>query len=213
MKTRPVPYSLNVLNEIEDSTLSHYEVRAELFWEGTKDHDVSQNIHALLNALPKDKALDILDLGCGPGRDLKVFKDLGHKPVGLDGSRAFCRMAEAYSGCTVLNQSFLSMALEPSSFDGVFANASLFHVPRQELPMVLGYCCEALRPGGVLFCSNPRGNEEGWNGLRYGNYMEFDVSQEYLHQAGFEVVDHYYRPEGKPREEQPWLAIVSRKVA
>jgi hypothetical protein len=61
-----------------------------------------------------------------------------------------------------------------------------------------------------LFTSNPRGNGEGWQGGRYGNYQEYDQSKASLEQAGFTVLDHYYRPEGKPRDQQPWLAIVSQ---
>ena len=74
------------LEEIETQTIHHYDLNAESFWQGTRDHDVSQNIQAFLSALPVKKSLDILDLGCGPGRDLSTFKKLGHKPVGIDGS-------------------------------------------------------------------------------------------------------------------------------
>ena len=69
----------------------------------------------------------------------------------------------------------------------------------------------SLRKGGILFSSNPRGNAEGWQGQRYGHYMEFEVSDIYLKQSGFKIIDHYYRPSGKPRELQPWLAIVSQR--
>ena len=64
------------LAKIESLTLSHYQHNAEAFWQGTKDHDVAQNYAAFLAPLPKDKALDILDLGCGPGRDVHYFKSL-----------------------------------------------------------------------------------------------------------------------------------------
>jgi SAM-dependent methyltransferase len=200
------------LEEIESVTLSHYEINAESFWQGTKDHDVSQNIEAFLNALPKNKVLDILDLGCGPGRDLQTFKSLGHKPTGLDGSLSFCKMAEEYSACPVLHQNFLNLELQDNSFDGVFANASLFHVPSLELTRVLKQLHSALKPSGILFTSNPRGDSEGWQGQRFGNYMQLEVSENYLKQAGFKVIHHYYRPDGKPRNEQPWLAIVSEAL-
>ncbi len=200
------------LDEIENITLSHYENRAESFWQGTRDHDVSQNISTFLEALPKNKSLDILDFGCGPGRDLHTFKSLGHKPVGLDGSQSFCRMAKEHSGCPVLHQQFLNLELEEDSFDGIFANASLFHIPSQELTRVLKQLHRALRTDGILFSSNPRGNAEGWQGERYGHYMEIELSESYLEKSGFKVLHHYYRPEGKPREQQPWLAIVSQKL-
>jgi hypothetical protein len=65
------------LDEIEEFTIAHYEDNAESFQVGTKDHDVSQNIAALLDALPKENILDLLDFGCGPGRDMCVFKSMG----------------------------------------------------------------------------------------------------------------------------------------
>ncbi len=200
-------------DEIERITLSHYENNAESFWSGTQDHDVSQNIEAFLQALPKNKILDILDLGCGPGRDIYTFKSLGHKPIGLDGSKIFCQMAQQHSGCPALHQQFLKLELEENAFDGIFANASMFHIPSQELPRVLEHLHRALRSGGILFSSNPRGNTEGWQGERYGHYMEIETSKSYLEQSGFKIIHHYYRPEGKPRNQQPWLAIVSEALS
>ena len=200
-----------ILDEIEQQTISHYDTNAESFWEGTKDHDVSQNIHALLNALPNNEGLDILDLGCGPGRDLFTFKKLGHNPIGVDGSQRFCQMAQEFSQCEVWHQNFLALSLGEGRFDGVFANASLFHIPSALLPSVLLSCYRALRSKGVLFMSNPRGNAEGWQGTRYGNYMELTEFSAYLEKAGFSIIDHYYRPPGLPQSQQPWLAIVAQR--
>lgn len=193
-------------------TLAHYDANASSFWEGTRTHDVSQNLDALLGAIEGPPPFDILDLGCGPGRDLVALQRRGHRPVGLDGSAPFVRMARELSGAPVLHQSFLALSLPPGAFDGVFANASLFHVPTAELVRVLGELREALRPRGVLFSSNPRGdNREGWNGERWGAYHDHDAWVRYLDQAGFDEVDHYYRPPGRPRDEQPWLAVVARR--
>ena len=207
----PINKSLFDLEEIEKFNIAHYEESAESFRIGTKDHDVSQNIAALLDAFPKEKTLDILDFGCGPGRDLCVFKELGHRPTGLDGSKEFCKMAEKQSGCPTLNQQFLKLELEEDRYDGIFANASLFFIPSQELPRVLKELHSSLRNGGILFSSNPRGNAEGWQRQCYGHYMEFETSKLFLKQSGFKILKHYYRPEGKPKEEQPWLAIVSQR--
>ena len=200
------------LDEIESTTLNHYSVNSASFWQGTRDHDVSQNYRALLSRFPQTQKLDLLDFGCGPGSDLAYFKAQGHRPVGLEGSGTFCDMARAFSGCEVLHQQFLSLKLPSEHFDGVFANASLFHVPGQELPRVTRELWHTLRPGGILFTSNPRGHQEGWSGQRYGNFMEFAVSKACLEAAGFTVLEHYYRPKDQPQEHQPWLAIVSQKT-
>jgi SAM-dependent methyltransferase len=200
------------LAELSRSTLADYTRRAESFREQTRDHDVSQNIQALLSAIRGTPPFDILDLGCGPGRDLKSFAALGHRPVGLEGCAEFAAMAEA-DGLEVWRQDFLAMDLPPNRFDGLFANATLFHIPSRELPRVLKQFHATLRPGGILFSSNPRGhNEEGWFNGRYCAYHDFARWQGFLTDAGFEEIEHYYRPMGLPREQQPWLASVWRKV-
>jgi SAM-dependent methyltransferase len=194
-------------------TLDDYNSNAQGFFAGTRDHDVSQNIGALLGAITAPAPFTILDLGCGPGRDLATFTRLGHVATGLDGSAEFVAMARQFSGCEVWHQSFLHLALPAARFDGVFANASLFHVPSAVLPEVLAQLCATLKPGGVLFSSNPRGdNQEGWSGGRYGCYHDYDTWKGYVEAAGFVEVEHYYRPPGVPREQQPWLASVWRKV-
>jgi SAM-dependent methyltransferase len=206
-----VALSPEQLADIARETLAHYASRADAFREGTRDHDVSQNIDALLRHIEGAAPFDILDLGCGPGRDLRTFLRLGHRPTGLDGSARFVEMARAESGCEVWHQDFLALDLPPRRFDGVFANAALFHVPAQELPRVLAQLHATLKPRGVLFSSNPRGaNEEGWNGARYGAYHDLAHWREYMEGAGFEALEHYYRPAGLPREQQPWLASVWR---
>jgi SAM-dependent methyltransferase len=197
---------------VSDRTLAYYEARAKDFWEGTKDHDVTQNYAALLDNIEREGRLTILDFGCGPGRDLAFFRSRGHEAIGLDGCAAFCAMARAHSGCEVLHQDFLALTLPPERFDGIFANASLFHVPSAQMPNVLHAFLGALKPRGVLFSSNPRGNnEEGWSGERYASYWDIDRYRAMLTAAGFREIAHYYRPTGKPREEQPWLASVWRK--
>jgi SAM-dependent methyltransferase len=198
---------------ISRRTLGHYDESAEDFWEGTRDHDVSQNVAALLRHLEGPAPFTILDFGCGPGRDLATFRDLGHEAVGLDGAARFVEMARAYSGCEVLHQDFLALDLPPARFDGIFANASLFHVPAVALLRVLSELREALRPRGVLFASNPRGNgDEGWHSGRYGVWHDVERWRGYLTDAGFEEIEHYYRPPGRPRSQQPWLATVSRRT-
>ena len=205
-------YAPDELDAISARTLGHYERNAERFREGTRDHDVSQNIGALLEHILGEPPFTILDLGCGPGRDLVTFAQLGHTPVGLDGAAPFVEMARAACGCEVWQQDFLRLDLPAGRFDGVFANASLFHVPRQELPRVLSELFATLKQGGVLFSSNPRGDDvEGWSGNRYGVHFRLETWRVLLVDAGFTELAHYYRPEGLPREQQPWLATLWRK--
>jgi len=207
-----MPLSSDDLERIAAVTLRHYDQRAEEFWEATRDHDVNQNIAALLQFIDTARPFAILDFGCGPGRDLETFQRLGHLVTGLEGSAKFATMARALSGCEVLQQSFLKLDLPAGHFDGVFANAALFHVPSEELPRVLRELHTTLKPGGALFSSNPRGDDqEGWNGDRYCAFHSLDTWRRYMSAANFIELAHYYRPPGRPLEQQPWLATVWRK--
>ena len=207
-----MPLTPQDLQGIAARTLAHYDRNAEAFRDGTRHHDVSQNIAALLEHIAVPPPFDLLDFGCGPGRDLVTFKALGHRAVGLEGSPRLAAMARADSGCDVLEQSFLALDLPAGLFDGVFANASLFHVPHQVLPRVLGQLRDALKPGGVLFSSNPRGDgQEGWSGDRYGAFHDWPAWQRLVGAAGFDELMHYYRPTDLPIEERPWLASVWRR--
>lgn len=201
------------LEKISSLTLEHYNRNAVDFHEGTQDHDVSQNIAALLQYIEGEAPFTILDFGCGPGRDLKAIAELGHIAIGLEGATRFAEMARAHGSGEVWQQDFLKLDLPDRHFDGVFANAALFHVPSQELPRVLRQLHATLKPRGVLFSSNPHGhNEEGWNRGRYGAFHDLETWRRYLSAAGFDELTHYYRPVGVPRARQPWLASVWRRI-
>ncbi|MFN3582225.1 MAG: class I SAM-dependent methyltransferase, partial [Pseudomonas sp.] len=129
------------------------------------------------------------------------------------GCERFVEMARADTGCEVWHQDFLQLDLPAAHFDGIFANAVLFHIPSKVLPETLRQLHQSLKPDGVLFSSNPRGeNQEGWNGDRYGAYYDLATWCALLQQAGFTELEHYYRPPGLPRDQQPWLASVWRKA-
>ncbi|MEO8938821.1 MAG: class I SAM-dependent methyltransferase [Burkholderiaceae bacterium] len=201
------------LKMITATTLSHYEQNAAAYAEGSRDHDVSQNIAVLLKHIDGPQPWTLLDFGCGPGRDLKTLAATGHIAVGLDGSAAFVRMAREATGLEVLHQNFLALDLPPARFDGIFANASMQHVPRSALPDVLKRLHAALKPRGVLLASIPRGdNEEGWSGVRYSAFHDLDGWRGFLSSAGFVELEHYFRPVGLPREEQRWLASAWRRA-
>jgi SAM-dependent methyltransferase len=206
---KQTPRDLEIISSL---TLEDYNLRAEQFWEGTRDHDVSQNIAAMLQYIESDPPITLLDFGCGPGRDLKVFTELGHRAIGLEGAPHFAAMARAHSGCEIWQQDFLRLDLPENHFDGIFANATLFHIPSQELPRILLELHACLKPGGVLFSSNPHGkNQEGWNRGCYCVYHDLATWRGYLTAAGLVELTHYYRPTGLPREKQFWLASVWRR--
>ena len=159
------------VREAAQETLRDYGAVARGYAEGNLSHDVSQNIDALLTPLlsaPHDVArkLDLLDVCCASGRDMRSLTARGHRVTGLDGVPAFCDMSRALNpGCEVLQQSLTELDLPAAAFDGIFANACLFHIPSAALPGALSALVGALRPGGVLFSSNAHGfgeDQEGW---------------------------------------------------
>ena len=202
------------MEQHEQVTIAQYQAEADGFREGTWDHDVSQNRDALVAAMPQNPG-KILDLGCGPGRDLVAFKSQGHTVIGLDATPAFVEMARQASGCEVWQQSFLSLDLPPETFDGIFANASLLHVPRGDMVRVLRDVWRSLVVEGALMMSMGRGDWEGYTaretGYRYVVAWEYETLAPCVEQAGFEIVDHYYRPPGLPLQQQSWVVIVARK--
>jgi len=207
-----MPQDPETLAQIVARTLAHYDQHAQSYWDGTRDHDVSQNVAALLDQIHTALPFELLDLGCGPGRDLATFRALGHHATGLEGAPQAAALARAHSGCTVWEQSFLALDLPSGHFDGVFANASLFHVPGEALPRVLADLLACLKPGGVFFASNPRGaGQEGWQGDRYGAFHDWPAWRDHVCAAGFVALDHYYRPAHLPLAQRPWLASVWRK--
>lgn len=205
----------NITNEsilISQKNIGHYDQNAISYDVGTQDHDVSQNINAFLRAIKAEPPFHLLDFGCGPGRDLQTLAQLGHVATGLEGSPKAAQIARTKSACKILVQDFFNLDLPENTFDGIFANASLFHIPNKLLPKVLGHLWTSLKPNGILFSSNPRGNnEESWYGDRFGSYHDLEGWRSFMTNAQFTEIEYYYRPVGLPFEQQPWLASVWKK--
>ena len=200
----------------EQITIAEYQLTAEDYRIGTWHHDVSQNRNALIAAMNKSDG-KILDLGCGSGRDLVAFQEMGYQVTGLDATPAFVEMASQIAGCEVWQQSFLSLDLPSKTFDGMFANASLIHVPSVEMLGVLENLHQALSKNGILLMSMVRGDREGYSerptGFRYVTGWEYESLKPILEAAKFQIIDRYYRPQGSPIEECTWLVMVVQKIA
>jgi SAM-dependent methyltransferase len=199
------------LEKIAHLTLEHYNQHAEEFWEGTRDHNVSQNIEGCCSISRVSRRSRYSILAADQGATSRC---LPNKVTSRSVWKAPCILQRWHVPTAPATLDFLKLELPEKYFDGVFANAALFHVPRQELPRVLLELHTTQKPGGVLFSSNPRGrNEEGWNSGRYGVYYDHESWSRYTSAAGFVELTHYYRPDGAPLEQQPWLASVWRRLA
>lgn len=108
MQCRGMAQSSADLRQIAARTLAHCEQNARSFGEGRRDHDVSQNIEALLKHLEVTAPFDLLDFGCGPGRDLRTFKEMGHGAVGLEARRVRRRRRARTAAARYWNSAFCS---------------------------------------------------------------------------------------------------------
>ena len=198
------------------ATIADYDAVAEAFDAGNRDHDVSQNLDALLEPLAGRERPVVVDLGCAGGRDLIALTARGCEAWGVEGAPAFCALArKAAPGCTVLEQDFVALDLPAERFDGAFANASLFHVPSEHLADVLRRIFECLKPGGVFFASNAHGfgeDKEGWTDGRTPStkswvcWLSEASWRRYCEDVGFVFLRSYYRGRSKA-----FLATVWRK--
>lgn len=133
-----------------DLTIARYDADAEPFFAATVDIDMSPLYAPFLAKLAPGAA--ILDAGCGSGRDARAFREQGYAVTAIEPSPPLARLAAMYTGLLVEVKHFQAIDC-CERFDGIWACASLLHVPLAELPAVLQRLARALRPAGVLYVS------------------------------------------------------------
>ena len=157
---------LHPTDKVQNATLKYYNENAADFCAGTLHADMSHLYDKFLcHILPGGR---ILDLGCGSGRDSKIFLEKGYQVTAVDGSVELCRLASEYIGQPVRCMDFEELDYE-EAFDGIWACASLLHVEKSRIPSSLRKIHRALVPGGVLYVSFKRGEGERTSGLRFFN--------------------------------------------
>ena len=152
---------MSTLKAYGDETMSkmidYYNKNAEAFCENTVNADMSSQYNMFEKYL--FEGARILDLGCGSGRDTKYFIEQGYLVEAIDGSEELCRRASELTGIEVKNIRFQDIGYS-NEFDGVWACASLLHVPSVELKSVFMKIAEALRDNGILYVSFKYGDFE-----------------------------------------------------
>ena len=133
-----------------NKTLAYYNENADKFILGTLNVDMMTIQKKFISYIPKGGK--ILDLGCGSGRDSLFFKQLGYNVTAVDGSAEMCRQAENNIEQPVINLTFDKLPYE-AEFDGVWACASLLHVPSSDIQDVLVKIERALKKGGYFYFS------------------------------------------------------------
>ena len=153
-----------------NKTLRYYTENADLFIAGTISADLSATQERFLAGLAPGAS--ILDFGCGSGRDTKAFLKRDYRVTATDGSPELCRLASEYTGIPVRQMMFQKLD-EHEAYDGIWACASILHVPSAELPAVFRRMITALKPGGIIYTSFKYGTFEGErNGRRFTDFTE-----------------------------------------
>lgn len=190
-------------------TIAYYEANAASYGRQTQAANLDELYASFLPRLRPGSR--ILDVGCGAGRDLRAFRDRGYGAVGVDPSPALAQLAREHSGCEVLVQPVEATNFR-GEFDGVWACASLLHLPRSALPLALRSIRQALRPHGAFFLSMQRGSGETRmaDGRFFARYQLSDLRGE-LQVAGFEILDGWESGDslgaGRPIR---WINLLAR---
>jgi SAM-dependent methyltransferase len=191
-------------------TIEYYNLFAADFIKGTIDADLSVIRGRFLKYLQRGD--HILDFGCGSGRDAKVFLEKGYQITATDGSSACCKLAANYMGQEVLCRTFKQLSFV-QEFDGVWASASLLHVPFDEITEIFLLIDQALKPGGVLYASFKYGDFEG---ERNGRYFT-DLTEERLRTLlkpinRLETIETFVTDDvRKGHEGVKWLNVIVQK--
>ena len=192
-------------------TIDFYNNNAADFVSGTINADVTYIQDRFLALLPK--GAKILDFGCGSGRDTKYFIEKGFRAEGVDGSEELCRIASENTGTTVRHMMFNELD-EIDTYDGIWACASILHLPKSELRDVLMKMIRAVKDGGYLYVSFRHGDFEGYINDRYFSYFTEEGFEEFIGDLQeIEIVDKWVSEDVRPdRREMKWLNLILRKL-
>ena len=192
-----------------DKNIEYYNTNAESFFAGTINADMSLWRDKFTAYIPGEGR--ILDAGCGSGRDSRAFKQQGYSVVAFDASSEMCRMASEYIGEKVLQMRFDEIDFN-EEFDGVWACASLLHVPNDELPDVLEKIRKALKNKGILYVSFKYGEGSRQRGERtFSDFTEGTV-RVLLDKAGFTILECGVTSDIRPgRADEKWVNVIAQK--
>ena len=190
--------------------MNYYDENAQEFFDGTVDADMSSHHEKFLKLMPDNAK--ILDAGCGSGRDAKLFKSLGYDVTAIDGSNKMCRLASEFSGIDVRHMQFQEINFD-NEFDGIWASASLLHVPSDELDSVLMKLRNSLKENGILYASFKYGDFEGERNGRYFNDLTESAAIDIFEKNEFKVIETWITHDARPgREDERWTNILLNNV-
>ena len=192
------------------NTIGYYEKNAEEFVSGTVNVDFSEMQNRFLELLPEHA--DILDFGCGSGRDTKYFLEQGYRVAAVDGCYELCKLASEYTGIEVKQMLFHELnAVE--EYDGIWACASILHVRREDLPEIFKKLYRALKENGILYVSFKYGKFEGErNGRYFTDMTEISMAELLKEIPKLKIEKQWITGDVRVgRGEERWLNMILRK--
>ena len=196
---------------MKNSTLEYYDQNAEQFFKTTADVDFTGIQDRFLRYLGPGSR--ILDLGCGSGRDTRYFLEKGYQVDATDGSAEICRLASEYTGIPVRQMLFNELDAE-EEYDGIWACASILHLPEEELRDVMHRIGKALKEDGIFYTSFKYGDFAGERKGRYFRDFTEERFREFLtdfHE--FRMTDQWITSDVRPnRGEERWLNVLLRRT-
>ena len=193
-----------------DKTLKYYNENAQSFASGTVSVKFTEVQDKFLEKLNPDAY--ILDFGCGAGRDTKYFLSRGYQVDAIDGLEQLCRIASEYTGIKVRQMLFQELD-EKEKYDGIWACASILHLPKKQLREVLENMYAALKSEGWIYTSFKYGEFEGERNGRYFTDFTTDTFKDFIHDMhGLKIEDHWITGDVRPgRGEEKWLNLLLQK--
>lgn len=193
-----------------DKTLKYYNENAQSFASGTVSVKFTEVQDKFLEKLNPDEY--ILDFGCGAGRDTKYFLSRGYQVDAVDGSEQLCRIASEYTGIKVRQMLFQELD-EKEKYDGIWACASILHLPKKQLREVLKNMYAALKSKGWIYISFKYGEFEGERNGRYFTDFTTDTFKDFIHDMhGLKIEEQWITGDVRPgRGEEKWLNLLLQK--
>lgn len=193
-----------------NSTLKYYDNNAFVFVSDTLHADFQELQNRFLRKLPCKGR--ILDFGCGSGRDAKYFLTQGFSVDAVDGSGEICRLAGELTGIPVKRMLFQELC-EKDAYDGIWACASILHLPKAELKSVLKKMRDALKADGVIYTSFKYGLFEGMrNGRYFTDFTEAAFTDFVREVSGIKLEEYWLTSDVRPgRKDEIWLNIIVRR--
>ena len=193
-----------------NNTLGYYDSHADKFYKSTVNIEFTTMQEHFLSKLKKGS--NILDFGCGSGRDTKYFLEQGYNVEAIDGSAELCKLAGEYTGIKVKNILFQELS-EVDKYDGIWACSSILHLPVGELDEVMKKMVIALKKNGIIYTSFKYGTFAGERNGRYFTDMTEEVFAVFLSGIdGLKIEEQWITSDVRPgRGEEKWLNLILRK--